>query len=804
MNTLVQDVRYGIRLWLKNPAFTTILIITLSLGVGLNTTLFSLLYAILIKPLPYKNPEQLMMLWKSNPVFGLKRGEASLPEYLDWRAQSHAFEDMAAFRVQDFNLIGEGDPERVAGAVITASLFSTLKIAPVIGRALSEEDNRAGSDRVILLSYGLWNRRYGADPGVIGKTVWLDDKGYTVIGVMPPRLKLTTREVGVWLPITIDKASLNRGLQSLRVIARLKPSLRIGPAQADISLVAEHLAREYPRMNSNVEVSVVPLHEEVVGKLRLPLLFLFGATIFVLLIVCANVVNLLLAGTVVREKEMSIRTALGASRLRLVRQLLTESLLLALLGGGLGLLLSFWGLEFIKWISPTDLPRLDEVRVSSWAIGFTFLVSLLTGILCGLLSAQQVSRPGLNELLKAESQTATGSRRGHRLRHLLLVSEVALALVLSISAGLLLKSFERLWHTETGFNPAHLLTMELSLPASRYVEAPQQISFYRQALEKIAPLPDVRSTAVASSLPILGVEEYSFTIEGQTTAPDAEATTASRQAVSPNYFRTMEIPILRGRVFNDTDVSAGPAVMVINQAMAHRYWGEEDPVGKRIKLGSVDADVPWITIVGVVQDVRESGLDTEPNPEFYVPFFQDPIADGFLVVRTGPNSAGLLPAVQAAILSVDNNQPVANVRTMEEILSESVAQRRFVMSVIGLFAACALTLAALGIYGVVSYALSQRTREIGIRMALGARPRDVLRLVLGQSMVYVLAGLGLGLLTAFAATRLMSSLLYEMSATDPVTFIAVTLLLIGISLVASYIPSSRATKIAPSTALRHE
>lgn len=803
MEILFKDLRCTVRALLKSPMLVTALTITLALGIGLNATIFTVVYGILINPLPFEESRHLVMIWRSEPLFGLKHGEVSLPEYLDWRQQSQAFENMAAFREQGVNLAGGGNPERVAGGFITANFFDVLKISPVLGRTFSADNNQLGANGVVLLSVSLWNRRFGADQSVIGRTISLDDKSYTIIGVMPANLKLRGKEAEVWIPVAFDQSNLNRGLRSFKVIGRLASTVDVRQAQSDITLIARHVAQNYGEKNSDIEVTVVPLHEEIVGKTETPLLILFAASGFVLLIACANIVNLLLSRTAAREKEVSIRAALGASRLRIIRQFLTESILLALWGGGLGLLFSSWTLGSLTAMTPTNIPRLEEISMTGWTIVFALLISLLVGITCGLLAAQPVSKPDMNGLLKAESRTVTIGRRG-RLRSLLLVSEVALALVLSISAGLLVKSFQRLWHTESGFHSANILTMELPLPAPKYEEAHQQTSFYQQVLEQIALVPGVESVAVATSLPILGVEEYSFGIEGHPSEADVEMLTASRQAVSPEYFRVMGIPLLMGRVFSDKDINGQPKVAIINRTMARRYWGDDDPLGKRMGPASGSPKELWMSIIGVVGDVRESGLDSPPQPEFYVPYFQDASPDGLLVVRTVSNPLYLRTAVEAAILSVDQNQPAASVSTMENILVESVSQRRFIASLISVFAVLAFILASVGVYGVISYSLSQRTREIGIRIALGASPGDILKLALGQSMSHVLLGVGVGLIAAFVSTRLMSTLLYEVSPTDSTTFMAVSLLLVGVSLLASYLPARRAMKMAPSVALRHE
>jgi len=699
---------------------------------------------------------------------------------------------------------GEGNAERVVAAKTTASFFSVLSVSPIIGRPLSPEDNEPGQNGV-LLSYGLWRRNFAAAPNVMGKTIWLDDKPYVIAGVMPPDFNPLRKIPDLWLPLAFDEASMNRGLRSLKVMARLKPTSSLEQARADMSLIAEQTKQAYPESDSNSKITVNPLIEEIVGKIKLPLLIVFAAAGLVLMIGAANITGLLLSQTAVREREMCIRAALGARRLRILRQMLTEGLLLAVLGGASGFVLSIWGLRLVSALGPTNVPRSDELAVSGWTIGFTVILSLTIGALCGFVSAQQVSRADLNDLLKSGGWTTAGGLGGRRLRIALLVFQVALSLLLSIGAALLVESFQRLWRADLGFNPAGILTMELPLSESRYPGSREQVSFCRRLLEQTALVPDLQSVAIASSLPIIGMEEYSFTIEGHLPLPgEAETLTASRQAVSPDYFHAMGVALLRGRVFSERDVEGQSGVAIINNTMAHRYWGNDDPTGKRIKIASGGSTDLWVSIVGVVQDVRESASDTGPKPQFYVPYFQDPEPDVLLVVRSPSSPPGVAAAVRVALRSIDKDQPAANVHTMEEIIARSVSQRRFIMALMTIFAVVALVLASLGIYGMISYSVSQRTREVGIRVALGARPLHVLTLVLAPTMVHVLIGVGVGLFGAFASTQLISSLLYDLSATDGPTFVAVPLLLMLASLIASYIPARKAMKTSPAEALRCE
>lgn len=804
LGSFFQDIRYSVRTLIKEPVFTLVVAATLAIGIGSNITIFSVVYTVLLNPLSLKNSARLVMIWKNNPMFKLDRASASLPEFLDWRERSHVFEDLGAYLGTSFNLTGDGAPERVRGELVTASFFSTLEVTSAIGRLFTPEENEPGRNNVVVLSDGLWRRRYGGSAEIVGSTIILDDKAYTVLGVMPPSFKFPKKDSELWVPVPFDEANLNRGLQSFRVIARLPPKVTLLQAGIEMSAVAQSLEQEYPLTNSGVVASVFLLREELIRKIKPALQILSAAVGILLLVSCANVVNLLLFRTGVREKELAIRAALGASRARIIRQLLTDSLLLGGLGGGLGFLLSRWTLVLIPTLLPADLPRVDEVSAGGWILIFTLAVSLLTGAGCGLLSAKQTSRHDVSELFKAQYHASAVRRQNRRTQSILLVSQVALSVILIIAAALLIQSFRRLWNTNPGFQADNLLTAQISLPLLRYPEPNQQALFCRRLIEEVSPLPGVESVSVASSLPILGVEEYGFSIEGRSVAPGSEMSVASRQSVSQDYFRAMGIPLVLGRAFSDSDAGAKSNVVMINETMARCYWSGEVPLGKGIKLSSADSNAPWMSIIGVVGDVRQSGLDTPPAPEIYLPFFREPSSDVLLLVRVVSNPMNLARPVQRAVLTVDKDQPVTMIKNMEDVLAESVAQPRLVMLLITVFAVLAYILAAVGIYGLVSYSLSQRTQEIGIRIALGARPRDVLRLVLVQGLFLALAGIGVGLFASFFLFHPLSGLLYGVSAHDPATFIAAPLLVIAIALLATYIPARHASKLHPMIAMRHQ
>jgi putative ABC transport system permease protein len=806
MATLSQDIRYAIRLLLKRPGFTVIAIVALALGIGANTAIFSVVNTVLLRPLPFNEPDRLVWFWEVQPR--LYTAPFSPADFLDYQAQNQSFEEMSAFRQMSFNLTGGDQPERINGAIVSASFFSILRAAPAQGRGFLPEDGTAGAARVGIVSHGFWQNRTGGDPNLIGKAITLSGESVTIIGIMPPDFNYPNR-VEVWVnprqvvPEPFSTFTENvitiRGGHYLSVIGRLKPGISLPQAQADIDTVVSDLQQKH---NSNHYVHLVTLHEQTTGNTRPVLLVLLGAVGFVLLIACANVANLMLARATARSKEIAIRTALGASRARVIRQLLTESLLLAVAGGAIGLLLGSWGVDLIVAISPPDTPRLAEIGMDSQVFLFTLVVSLVTGLLFGLAPALTASKPDLNETLKEGVRGGSDGGRMGRMRAVLVVAEVALSLVVLIGAGLLVKSFTRLQDVNPGFDPANLLRFSVSLPGKRYGEPSDRRQFSEQLIERLKSLPGVQGVALANDLPIEGDDTTSYpTVEGGEAAAADDRFLIGRHVINTEYFRALGISLLRGREFTSSDIEGAPPVTIINDLAARRLWPDEDPIGKRLRFGGQES--PWLEVVGIVADVKHNGLDAEPSLETYSPYAQETTPYLSVAVRA-VDPASLAATVRREVQAIDKDQPIYDVMTMEKILSTSVAPRRLSMVLFSLFAAVAMLLAAVGIYGVMSYSVTQRTREIGIRMALGANSRDVVRMVVGQGMKLAVIGIVVGFGTALALTRLMASLLYGVSATDPVTFAAISLLLTSVALLANYVPARRATKVDPMIALRYE
>jgi predicted permease len=804
---LWQDLRYGLRTLVKNPGFTTVAVIALALGIGANSAIFSVVNAVLLRPLPYKDPDRLVMVWEDDTKGGYPRDTPAAANYIDWRDQNRVFEGMAALADQSFNLTGVGEPERIEGKRVSASLFTLLGVEPQLGRAFLPEEDAPGGNRVVILSHGLWQRRFGSDMKIIGQPLTLNGESFTVVGVMPPDFQFPSREAELWVPLALSsKEAASRGRHYLEVLARLKPGVTLQQAQAEMTTIAIRLQQQYPAQNTDLGAVVTSLHEHVAGDIKPALLVLLGAVGFVLLVACANVANLLLARAAVRQKEIAIRVALGASRLRLIRQFLTESILLAALGGGVGLLLSLWGVSLLQSFIPESISQVKAVTLDGRVLVFTLLVSLLTGLIFGLAPATQASNFNLNETLKEGGRDSAAGSRGNRLRGLLVITEVAVSLLLLIGAGLLINSFLRLRHVEPGFRTDNLLTMKVVLPKLKYPNQARRSAFYTDLLHRVEALPGVKSAAVTTNLPLYRQgNSTSITIEGRPDpAPGQEPIVVTR-VISPHYFQTMSIQLSQGRDFSEQDRADSPAVLVISETMARKFWPGEDPVGKRISVGKPESADDWITIVGVVKDVRQFELTAAPKPQMYLSYEQASFFEpNDLVVRTEVAPLSLAATVRKTVWEVDKDQPVSDIRTMEDILSESMARQRFSMLLLGIFAAVALVLAAVGIYGVMSYSVAQRTREIGLRMALGAQRSDVLKLVVGEGLKLVLIGVVFGLIAAFILTRVMASLLFGVSATDPTTFVAISLVLISVAVLASYIPARRATRVDPMIALRYE
>jgi putative ABC transport system permease protein len=815
MRTFWQDLRHGARLLLNQPGFTLIAVITLGLGIGAVTAIFSVVDAVLLRPLPYKEPERIALIEQNMPKLDLYYGGVSAPELLDYIAGNETFAEMAGYGIINLNLTGERDPRRIEVARVSPSLFPLLGVTPLLGRGFTAEEDEVGKNRVVALSEGLWRKHFGADPNIVGRVVKLDEAPYTVIGVMPARLRFPpTRDgfasaVELWTPLALtdDEKQARRRDSNFNLIGRLKPGVGLEQAQANMAAVAARVERQYPDIyqgNTRIAATAVGLTERMTQKVRLVVLMLFGAVALVLLIACANIANLQLARAAARRKEIAIRSALGAVPWRIARQTLTESLLLALIGGVVGSLIAVWALDLIVKFGPENVPRLSEVRLDPRALGFTLLVTLLTGVLFGLAPALQGARVSLTEAINESGRASdAGGREGARLRNALVILETALAVVLLVGAGLLINSFVRLLRTPPGFNPDGVIVARTTLPQARYPEAERGKTVYRRALERIAVLPGVQQVSVASYLPLASEWQIGVRIEG---GGESEYYMAYGSWVSNDFFRSMGIPLKKGRVFTDQDRADTTPVVAVNEAMARRFWPGQDAVGKRIRWGGWNPPGGWLTIAGVVADVKFSSLEAESPPTVYMPVFQIPRIrrDAVFIARTTADPASLAAAMRREIAAVDADLPVYDVRTMNQVIAESVAQRRFTMELLAIFAAAALGLAALGLYGVLSYAVTQRTREIGIRMALGGRRQDALRLVVGQGMKMAMIGALAGLIASLALTRLMKGLLFGVSASDPLTFIAVTLLLTLVAFVACWIPARRATKVDPIVALRCE
>ena len=803
---LAQDLHYGLRMLVKNPSFTIVAVLALALGIGANSAIFSVVNTVLLRPLPYKNPGRLVMLWEEATHLGFPKNTPSPANFIDWRAQNTVFEAMAAMVERSFNLTGVGEPERFDGRRVSANLFDLLGVQPQLGRAFRAEEDKPGS-RVVILSNGLWQHRFGGDPRVIGQAVSLNGESYTVIGVMPGSFQFPTRRDQLWVPLAFDaKEAASRGNHFLEVIARMKPGVTLQQAQAEMSTIAARLAQQYPEENLRVGSVVTALQEQVVGDIKPALLVLLGAVGFVLLIACANVANLLLARAAARQKEIALRLALGAGRSRLTRQFLTESVLLAVIGGAVGLLLSIAGLRVLKTFIPDTISQAQAISIDAKVLVFTGLVALVTGIIFGLAPAMQVSHLDINDTLKEGGRDAAGGTRGNRIRALLVIGEIAVSFVLLMGAGLLINSFMHLRNLHPGFRANHLLTMKIPLSEVKYPDKERRSPFYAEVLRRVQALPGVQSAAVAGNLPLTyDGDSMPIGIEGRTDPPPDQRPDVILRVVGPGYFSTMGIPLVRGRDFSEQDKADSARVVIVSEKTARHFWPGENPIGKRLKPGSTNRNIPWIEIIGVVKDVRQNDFVSEPKMQMYMPYQQlNSFAPNALVVRTNVEPLSLTGAVRNAIWAVDKDQPVSNLRSMDEIVSEAVARQRFSMLLLGIFAALAMVLAAVGIYGVMSYSIAQRTREIGLRIALGAQKSDVLKMILRQGLRFVAAGLAIGLAASFVLTRVMASLLFGISATDPATFVSISLMLIAVALLASYIPAVRAMKIDPMLALRYQ
>ena len=814
MKDLTRDLRYGARMLRKKPAFTFIAVLTLALGIGANTAIFSVIYSVLLKPLPYTEPDRLALLWTRLEKIGLEQNWVSEPEVLDFREQSQLFESFGVVTNSNFILTGNGEPQQLVGAAVSSNFFSVLGATMRVGRDFSPEEEMPGAARVAVLSHGFWKRAFGGEESVIGSTILLSGRATTIVGVLPETFALmlpqeahVSTNIDVWIPYAVDYARQERDSHGLTVIGRMKPGVTLTQAQAEMNGIAERLY-ELHYAHTGFEVKVVSMQGDIVKKMRPALLVLLAAVGFVLLIACANVANLLLARAAAREREMAIRAAMGAGRARLLRQLLTESLLLAMLGGVAGAGLASWGVDALLALTPADLPRIDEVKIDARVLAFTFAIAAVTGILFGLIPALKASRINLTQTLKEGSRSVAGGG-AHRLRGLIVVAEIALALVLLAGAGLLLRSFIALMRVDPGFDPHNVLTMKMAVPRTKYKDGPAVANFYKQLVEKIQGLPGVESAGAVSHLPLSG--DYwggTLTFEG-VTANAERGNLASfevdQRVITPDYFTTMRTPLIEGRFFTSQDVPGKPLVAIVDETLARRLWPNASPVGRRLTFGRFpEKPEQWAEIVGVVRHIRHHRLEAEVREQVYYPHARLSFSGLTLAIRTTSDPLSMVGAVREAVRSLDKDQPVYRIRTMDSLVAGALAPARFTLMLLGIFAGVAAVLAMVGIYGVMSNAVTERTHEIGVRMALGADAGDVLKLVVGRGLMLTLAGVGLGLAGAFAATRVMTSLLYGVSPTDVATFAAISVILTGVALAASFIPARRAMKVDPMVALRYE
>jgi putative ABC transport system permease protein len=816
----MNDLRFAFRQLTKSPGFAAVAILTLALGIGACTAVVSLVNALLIRPLPYKAPQELVLLWQKFSAQGLDQIPVSAPEYLDYEKQTTSFEHIAAFDYTDLNLTGGDMPERVQGAVVSPSLFPLLGVAPVEGRVFTNDEFGEGRDGVVILNARLWQRRFNSDPNLIGTQIALNGRKFTVVGIMPARFQFPlplfgiqggtfAGPVDIWKPIAFTKDELeSRGSRSYGVIGRLKKGISTAQAQAQIDTIHANWLKQFPDFypgDVRFGATLYPLHEQVVGGMRTALFILLTAVGVVLLIVCANLTTMLLARAGAREREFAIRVALGASRWQLLRQVLCESVLLALVGGAAGSLLAMWGLDLLRAIGTQTVPRIAEANLDARVLLVMLIVSIGTGILFGIVPALASGNPELTEALKEGSRGATTGAPRNRFRNALVIAEVAMALVLLVSAGLLVKSFARVQNVHPGFNPRNVLTAELSLPLLKYPRGKPVIDLYAEVERRVRAIPGIEAVGLTSILPLSGSNsDNSFHIEGRSEMqtkvyPDEEV-----RGITPDYFRVLQTPLIKGRFFSEVDNADAPGVLIINQAMAKKYWPGEEALGKRINFGDADPQkIKWFTIVGIVADIHHQGLDIDPKPEFYLPHPQRPYRGMILAVRSAQDPGSLTSAIRAEIRRIDPDLPAANVRTLEQVTSDSIAPRRLSAVLIGVFAALALVLAAVGIYGVMSFLVVQRTHEIGVRMALGAQRGDVLRLVIGHALRLIFIGAAIGLAIAFFSSRALGAMLYNVEAFDLSTFILVSIALGSVALLASYIPAVRATRADPMIALGH-
>ena len=805
IHNLLQDIRFGIRALFKSKLFASAAIVTLALGIGANTAVFSVVNAVLLAPLPFQHAEELVVIWKTPLTTKTEQFPESIPNFEDLKTQAQSFEKLAAIRAQQVILTDGDQPERTSGARASANFFSTLGLKPILGRDFLAGEDQQGASPVVIISHRLWQERYGAQTNVIGRTMTIDRKTYTIVGVLPQAVYLSNPEISVYVPFIYQPAEINRGQAFFRVIGRLKRGVSLAQARAELDTIAARLTQQYPDVNTNVGYNPILLRDQIVGPIRTPLIVLLAAAASVLLIACANIANLLLARASARRGEFAIRAALGASRLQIVRQIIIESVLLSAIGGTLGLLLALGGVPLLINISADSIPRAAEIGINLRVLGFTAIVSLFTAIVAGLAPALRFSTNETISALKEGRRGATGGVAHHRLLRAFVVSQLAIALVLLVVAGLLIRSFLALNSVSPGFNPKGVLTLGIGIPAASYPDIPAQARFYDRLVTEIRTLSGVKSAASVIRLPVVGFNaSTTFTIYGQAVAAK-DAPSVDFRAVTQDYFKTMEIPVLKGRDFTDREIKGGPDVVIINKTMETRFFPNGDALGQRIQI--FPEPDRWREIIGVSGDVKLQGLDADVNPAMYVPMVQNiypnALRNVFLVVRTDGDPKALVPGIRARLRTLDKEIPISQVQTMDDIVSASLAQRRLSMSLLVVFGVLATLLAAVGIYGVMAYTVAQRTHEIGIRLAMGARSMDVLKMVLGDGSRLALIGVVIGLLAAFGLTRIIAGLLYGVSAVDPITFVCIPVLLASVTLLASYLPARRASRVDPMIALRN-
>ncbi len=806
METLFQDLRYAIRMLRRSPGFTLVAVITLALGIGANTTIFSAMNAVVFQPFSFQNQDRLVMLWERQFEMGYSRGSVAPGNFNDWREQGQTLDQIIAITQSYFDITEGDQPERYAGYKVSATFFDAFGVKPMMGRTFTPEEDQPGHDQVVVLKHSLWQNRFGADPDIVGKTISINSTSFTCIGVMGPDFNFPFNGGEMWSPLIFEAKDLtNRKNHYLQVLGLLKPGVTIEQANEDINQIAHRAALAYPDSNSGKSVNIVSMTKDAVRGASMYSPVMLSAVGFVLLIACANVANLLLVRAATRQKEIAIRLAMGAGRWRLIRQLLTESLLLSLVGGAVGLLLSVWGVDVIAKGIPDDfskfIPGWQHVGIDKTAFVFTFIVSVLTGLIFGFAPAVQATKMNFNEALKEGGKGSAGKGSPNRARSILVVAEIALSLVLLIGAGLMIRSFVQLMRSDLGINPTGVLTMQISLSNEKYSPFEQRFNFYQQLLERVSALPGVLKAGATSNLPLGGNNYSTFLISaGQTIFPLSKKPDVNYRSVSLDYFAAIGTPISKGRNFNEADRAGSPRVALVNEAFANRFFADQEPVGQQFKID----DKNPLEIIGVVANVMNNDLDNITEPDMYLPFAQDSWRSMSLVIRTSADPNQIASAVRTEAGVLDKTLPVFNIKAMQQVIGERLSPKRLATVMIGFFGLLALVLASVGIYAVMSYAVTQRTHEIGIRMALGARPQDIFKLVVGQGIMLTTIGLLIGLAGAFAMTRAMSRILYGVTATDPITFIGISLLLTSIALLACYIPARRATKVDPMVALRYE